>query len=281
MPRRVVFIASLGHSGSTLLDLVLGGHSRVVGLGEVGRSVSSPREGTAADATTPVCSCGQPAQACVYWSGVLRRLAAEPDAADARRYETVLDAFSECFGPDAILVDSSKYLRWLGVLASLTAVDLRVLFLVRDVRSFTISEIDNVARKRAAGQAYRGIGPFATFRRWDAENRKTEAFLAGSGLPVFRLGYEELCLAPERIVPAICRFLDIPHEPSMLALERSTSHVLRGNRMRHDAGRRLVSYDPRWLVRGEWMLPALLCRRIMRSNRERVYSNDIVGDWSR
>lgn len=280
MPRRVVFIASLGHSGSTLLDLVLGGHSRVVGLGEVGRSVRPPDD-AAADSVQPVCSCGHEAGACGFWGGVLRNLADEPDATDARRYEIVLDAFAESFGPDDILVDSSKYLRWLGVLAPLAAVDLRVLFLVRDVRSFTVSEIDNVARKRAAGQDYRGIGPFAAFRRWDAENRKTEAFLAESGLPVFRLGYEELCLAPERIVPAICRFLDIPDEPSMLALQRSASHVLRGNRMRHDAGRRLVSYDPRWLVRGEWMLPALLCRRIMRSNRERVYSNDIIDDWRR
>jgi hypothetical protein len=276
MSRRVVFIASLGHSGSTLLDLVLGGHSGVVGLGEVGRSVCP-----SADTSAVVCSCGHEAGACGFWSGVLRRLAAAPASTDAKRYEIVLEAFADSFGPDAILVDSSKYLQWLRVLATLGSLDLRVLFLVRDVRSFTISEIDNVARKRRGGQAYRGTGPFAAFRRWHAENRKTRDYLITSGLPVFTLGYEELCLAPERIVPKLCRFLDLPHEPSMLVLERSASHVLRGNRMRHDAGRRVVSYDPRWLVRGEWTLPSLLCRRIMRSNREWVYSNGIVADWQR
>jgi hypothetical protein len=280
MPRRVVFIASLGHSGSTLLDLVLGGHTRVVGLGEVGRSVI-PSGSEATDSPAPSCSCGHEARDCTFWGGVLRRLADEPGAADARRYEIVLEAFADSFGADTVLVDSSKYLRWLRVLSTLGGVDLRVLFLVRDVRSFTISEIDNVARKRAAGQAYRGIGPFAAFRRWHCENHKTHDFLAASALPVLTLGYEELCLAPERIVPQICRFLDLPHEPSMLALERSASHVLRGNRMRHDSGRRTVSYDPRWLVRNDWTLPSLLCRRIMRSNRDWVYSNDIVTDWGR
>ena len=33
--KKVVFISSLSHSGSTLLDLILGGHSRFVGLGEI------------------------------------------------------------------------------------------------------------------------------------------------------------------------------------------------------------------------------------------------------
>lgn len=280
MPRRVVFIASLGHSGSTLLDLILGGHPSVVGLGEVGGAVL-PRPADGAEGRGPVCSCGHGATDCGFWGAVLPRLAAEPAATDRRRYEIVLDAFAGAFGPDAILVDSSKYLRWLSVLKDLDGVDLRVLFLVRDVRSFTISEIDNVARKRAEGRAYAGVGPFTAFRRWHAANLRTERFVGSHGLPCLRLGYEELCLAPERLVPRICDFIGVPFEPSMLALERSASHVLRGNRMRHDAGRRRVAYDPRWFVRGEWMLPALLCRRIMRFNRERVYSNGLVEGWGR
>lgn len=279
MSRRVVFIASLGHSGSTLLDLILGGHSSAVGLGEIGAAIR-PKP---ADASrrTPVCSCGHPADDCRFWGAVQPRLDAEPDAGDGRRYEIVLDAFAETFGPDAVLVDSSKYLRWLTVLTDLADVDLRVLFLVRDVRSFTVSKIDNVARKRARGRAYAGVGPFSAFRRWHAANTRTERFVRDRGLPCLRLGYEELCLAPQRLVPRICDFIGIDFEPSMLSLAGSTSHVIRGNRMRHDSGRRTVSYDPRWFVRREWMLPALLCRRIMRSNLERVYSNGIVEDWRR
>lgn len=279
MPRRVVFIASLGHSGSTLLDLILGSHPAVVGLGEVGRSAAPAGDGPPGE--PQVCSCGRPAAACDFWGTVLPRLAAEPSASDRRRYEIVLDACGEIFGPDRIPVDSSKYLHWLGCLAGLDSLDLRVLFLVRDVRSFAISAIDNVDRKRATGRDYRGTGAFAAFRRWHAENRKTARFIADSGLPCLRIGYEELCLAPDRIVPRICRFLDLPHEPGMLDFARSSSHVLRGNRMRHDGARRAMSYDPRWLVRREWMWPALLCPRIMRFNREQVYSNGLIEDWER
>ena len=279
MPRRVGFIASLGHSGSTLLDLILGSHPAVVGLGEVGPS-AAPAGGPPAD-RPPECSCGRTATECDFWGAVLPRLAAEPAADERRRYQIVLDGFGERFGPETIAVDSSKYLSWLGSLAELDGLDLRVLFLIRDVRSFTVSTIDNVDRKRAMGRAYRGTGAFAAFRRWHAHNRKTARFLARSGLPFLRIGYEELCFAPERIVERICRFLDIPAERSMLEFARSTSHVIRGNRMRFDAGRRALAYDPRWLVRREWLLPALLCPRIMRFNREQVYSNGLIEDWSR
>jgi len=33
--KKVVYIASMGHSGTTLLDLVVGQHSKFVGLGEI------------------------------------------------------------------------------------------------------------------------------------------------------------------------------------------------------------------------------------------------------
>jgi hypothetical protein len=280
MRRRVVYIAGLGHSGSTLLDLILGTHSAVVGLGEVGRVVAAeaanPGQG---DGTT--CSCGYRAADCHFWGRLLPRLESEPEASYGRRYGILLDSFGEAFGRETILVDSSKYLGRLAALEDLDDIDLRVLFLVRDVRSFTTSEIDTAGRRQAAGLDARRSSPFATFRRWHAENRKTERFLVENRLPFFRLGYEELCLAPERILPRICAFLDVAYEPAMLVPVGSASHVLRGNRMRHDARRRAVSYDPRWLVRREWLMPALLCRRIMRFNREQVYSNGLVEEWSR
>ena len=40
---RVVCILGMVHSGTTLLDLVLGGHPRLVGLGELSAFVDSRR----------------------------------------------------------------------------------------------------------------------------------------------------------------------------------------------------------------------------------------------
>lgn len=54
----VLFIAGLSHSGSTVLNVVLGTHPRMVGVGEARRSVRTPDQGQ--------CSCGETAQNCPF-----------------------------------------------------------------------------------------------------------------------------------------------------------------------------------------------------------------------
>lgn len=54
-----------------------------------------------------------------------------------------------------------------------------------------------------------------------------------------------------------------------------------GRGMRPGSRRRAVSYDPWWLVRRKWLMPAVLCRRIVRFDRQQSSSNGLVEDWSR
>lgn len=61
---RYIYICSAGHSGSTLLDLLLGSHPRITSLGEL----SHLSKNVALD--TP-CSCGTPVRACPFWRAVL------------------------------------------------------------------------------------------------------------------------------------------------------------------------------------------------------------------
>lgn len=275
----VVFIASLGHSGSTLLDLVLGGHSRLVGLGEVAAVLTSGSDGQ--PAFTGDCSCGQDAASCPLWSEVAHRIHAEPHAPLARRYRIVFETVAAVFGSDVMPVDSSKYLPWLRLLHDEVSVDLRVLFLLKDVRNFMVSEVDAGSRKRGQGQRRRRLSPLGAFAYWHRHNRAVEQFLRDRQLPMFQLGYEELCLAAEPIVREICRFLGLAFEPAMLELHSSRSHVLRGNRMRRQPEKAALTYDHRWFMRRDWLLPAVLCPRIMRYNRDHVYSNGIDATWSR
>lgn len=65
-----VYICSAGHSGSTLLDLLLGSHSRAGSLGEV---IQLPKN----IALNTQCSCGQPVRACPLWAAVIDRLGHE------------------------------------------------------------------------------------------------------------------------------------------------------------------------------------------------------------
>ena len=66
-----MFICSAGHSGSTLLDLLLGSHPAAMSLGEI---TQLPKN---VALNTP-CMCGVPVRECPFWHRVLERLAREP-----------------------------------------------------------------------------------------------------------------------------------------------------------------------------------------------------------
>lgn len=61
--RKVVFIAGTGHSGSTLLDMCLGGHPDVTSLGETGFLYLYAKK------LVPqhICTCGQTVDMCPFW----------------------------------------------------------------------------------------------------------------------------------------------------------------------------------------------------------------------
>lgn len=61
---RVAFICSAAHSGSTLLDLLLGSHPEAVSLGEITHLPKNLALNTA-------CTCGAPARDCRVWARIL------------------------------------------------------------------------------------------------------------------------------------------------------------------------------------------------------------------
>ena len=66
MKIRVAYIIGHGHSGSTLLDLMLGTHSTFVSTGEV-KHLGAAVHGTKHD----LCICGQTISDCPFWQRVL------------------------------------------------------------------------------------------------------------------------------------------------------------------------------------------------------------------
>lgn len=60
-----LYICGAGHSGSTLLDMLLGSHSKVASLGEI---INLPMD----LATNSTCTCGQKVRECELWSEVTR-----------------------------------------------------------------------------------------------------------------------------------------------------------------------------------------------------------------
>ena len=75
----VVAVASAGHSGSTLLDVLLGNHPQVCSAGEMNRlTLHAPDR---------VCACGATVTACDYWNRVRDIIARERNASSLMRWD--------------------------------------------------------------------------------------------------------------------------------------------------------------------------------------------------
>ena len=280
---KVVFVAGLTHSGSTVLDMLLGGHSELVGLGEAASLVcQKPAKLIESDRR---CSCGNRLADCVFWSEVLKRLRNDAAQAPAQRYNVVLRVFKDVFGAARIPVDSSKSLSTLRLVSAASNIDLRVIHLIRDVRAWTVSHLDVDRRQRAQGmERVRAENPgrlwlyylrklsLVRFAIWHRGNRQIERYLGGTGRARLEVSYEGLALDGQQIVADICTFLGVRQEPLLAQLASTSSHVALGNPMRLDAGRRAaVRYDHRWLTRREWVLASLLMPHVMTYNDAHVY----------
>lgn len=291
MPHEIVFVASLERSGSTLVDLMLGCHPRFIGLGEVYRIIGLNPDGIE-QLRSRNCTCGESVPACEFWGPVRTYLQQNPQLSIKKKYKAVIGVFTEIFGKNQIPVDSSKSFIPLETISSIPDFRLKVLFPIRDVRAWTVS-VDDAAKKRREfkvtdilhphgrkyWKAYLRIAiirrlPTMYFWEWYVQNRRIKRFLEHREIPFFQFGYEELTLRTSMLVPEICRFLTVPKNDSMLSLQNSRSHVVRGNRMAFQPEKRMeISYDNRWFQRRIWAIPSLIYPHIMRYNRKQVYSN--------
>ena len=194
----LLLIRGLGHSGSTLLDLVLGANPSVVGLGEASRVLLSSSADEFADyqlndwrsVYNKPCTCGSMVDECELWSRFFSHW-------PSRRKASFEDEFSRLISPlssqsiDWIVDSYQSDERLLDIHRSMRAV--RVIHLTRDVRSWIHSEarrgVTRFGRGRSVG--WRGL------QRWVRVNWRLEKKLRHSSLQSFRLGYEELALATD------------------------------------------------------------------------------------
>ena len=278
-----------------MLDLVLGSHPKFVGLGEIFQVL---RPDMNQFERNKHCSCGKAGQECSFWGITGDRLRRNMTASLEERYIRVIDVFDEIFGPNRIMVDSSKLLDVLKLVNGLPEVEVKVIHLIRDVRAWTISRLNNRKKspKHFRNDGYyikkltyqygwkikisKWIIPYITqlptyyFWLWYLQNKQIKKFLKHSNIEYFSLGYDELGMNPDFMMQKILKFLGEGVKDVDFTSVNSQSHILVGNTKKTDSKRRQgIFYDNRWMYQNEWLLPAALFPNIMKYNAKEVYKN--------
>jgi hypothetical protein len=249
MPR-VVYITSRGHSGSTLLSLLLSGHSRVVSAGELKMLVQP-------DPQRRLCSCHRlVADACPFWRQVQERVIAavgvsltqlaltdQGDASTFARHNGALFAAIAAVSGCEVIVDSSKSLP-------------RLLRLQEACQSGTGPGFELLP-------IHLHRGPFGSMnsalRKGDdlrdaAYNYSRLFFLTHErlrGVRVLRVYYERLASAPREELARVMAWIGLPLEESQFQWRDGVRRDIHGNVMRFGASSE-IRLDQSWRQQLSW-----------------------------
>ena len=236
----MVYITARGHSGSTLLEMMLGAHPALASLGEL-KALAAKKSNA--------CRCGAPSVLdCPFWKEVDARMQArsglalatlDTEARDDADFEAsnraVLEAAAEATG-GATLVDSSKSLRRLKRLDKI-GVPIDVVLLTRGALG-----VVNANKRR--GRDWR-----MESRRYTIATMKTRQYLEGRR--VMRVDYAELARDPEGTLRATMQALGLELVPEQLDWAKQVSHTFAGNAMRFNESSE-IRPDRRWRSELRW-----------------------------
>lgn len=239
----IVYVASVTHSGSTLVDLVLGAHSQLQSLGEL--KVISPRRSAKLERVlADRCTCGAPDKlSCGFWREVDERLRKEtgcglreidvdhPDPDTFVAHNRALFEASRDVGGTPWIVDSSKSSRRLKRLLAAGAFDIRPIHLTRSPYGVTYSHIKK-GRSAASGAT-----------RYTKTRLQLEIVLAGADHCSLR--YEDFVREPESEVARVMGWLGLAYEPPQLDWASHVHHNICGNHMRFET-RSEIRLDEAW-----------------------------------
>jgi len=259
----VLFNVGKGHSGSTILNLVLGRHPQIVSLGEVSTTLNNLEE------TNNLCTCGKNKKECPIWSKVL---ALDANITITEKYKKLIEIVKEYYGQDAIIADSSKSLKSLKALdENFVKRNFYMLFLLKDIRSYLLSMID--LKRKHNKQKLRKTDIIKYIIDWYYGNKKIKKYLRKNSFPYLQIGYEDFALNTEMLVNEIASNLSISSDNESFAEKYwEKIHIMHGNAMRHDRDKnQKIKYDYRWFYSDTIRKNMFFINLFMRWNNRNVY----------
>lgn len=272
-----VYITCHGHSGSTLLELLLGSHSTALAVGEVKHFSDYYLK------KSERCGCNSALSQCAFWKEVLKVMKI-PDESIQGGFptESIRGGFLENVFYNFVLATSKSLFKKFSKLsnnlfaknaqrlvnhwqlistasevsnsqviidASMSASRmLELLFTCPDNFLFKVIYLTRDGRGNA--NSYRknfGLTITEASRRWKKTNSNIQLALKNlRSSEIMQIAYEALCQQPENTLNHICQFIGIDYEGNMLKFRDKTQHGIGGNPMRFRTTETTIHLDEKW-----------------------------------
>ncbi|MEJ2278801.1 MAG: sulfotransferase [Candidatus Lokiarchaeota archaeon] len=207
---KVCFISGAPHSGSTLLGLILGSHSKSFYAGEANKTrfigndkINGPNE----DKACKICG-----KNCPIWGDF--------------KYDENVNLYKYLANKTkkSLIIDSTKNVKWLEKqIEALIALDSNIeqflIYLGRDGRAIINSRI----------RKYKDTNVNQIIEEWKGHIEKTNRLYDSFEGKKIKIHYEELATNSVEVIKILCNFLDIQYEPNMLNYFQFEHHILGGN----------------------------------------------------
>lgn len=254
MKTNIIYLMGAGRSGTTALATFLGNNKDILTVGEMHQFFEHIED-------DKKCSCGESLHECELWSKVLDKLPKEYienakdykdfcemfeyhsavpkyffrnfDVNEIAKYrdinETIFNIISEEYKPKYML-DSAKYIgRYLGLKKS-EKLNIKTIYLIRDVRGVINSFSKSVQSPRSA---------FSTIFYWLVVNTVAEIlYRASSKNSMIKIKYESLIDEPIYELQRLEKFLDLDLSDVKEKIKNngnfSIPHIIGGNRMKEN-----------------------------------------------
>lgn len=275
---KLVYVAGLEHSGTTLTEHLLSQHPQVIGLGEIA-SFFSPghmerymaRWGEYPDVRS--CSCGRTWEECDFWGDLFGLSGLNSSAPLLEKYRELLDHVRSVYGRNVAVVDSSKSLPVLkelvegGVELGLARDEFLVVHTIKDVRSFAASV------KRKAEREPSLLSHLRTFNWWLGSNEDMRRYLLEGDVRFVVNLYETLCADPRQVVERLLGACGLTPSGEV-DVSHGGSHIAMGNKAFTERNRNRIVYDSAWFTDDRVNLAYLLHGKARRFNRK-LYEADV------
>lgn len=242
---KVLYIISLSHSGSTLLDVMLNAHPKIFSAGEL-KQLNRFAHLEKATSRHNRCTCrAETVWTCPVWSKVnvyaekeigrnLGALNVENYKAGAsfNRDNVALFKGIAAATKKQFIVDSSKQWNRLRLLIANPKIDVFPIFLLRNPKG----QIWSSMRKRKSN-----LGKF--IHRYVASNRVS--YNVVKDIPHAVVHYEDLVQRPEETLRNLLKPLGLDFDPRQLDWTAELRHNVGGNRMRWNK-QSVLSLDETW-----------------------------------